>query len=312
MLGSAGPVVVTGGAGFVGSHLVDALLDAGRNEIVVVDNFSRGRIENLAHRKADARVRTIEGDIRDVATVRRAFAGAQVVFHLAAQATVMGATRNADYTFTTNVLGTYNVLKTAAEGGVQRVVFSSSREVYGEPLGLPVDESHPLLSINSYGSTKVAGEALCRAFARERGLKTTILRLANVFGSRDFGRVIPHWLEQARAQKPLIVYGGSQILDFVWVGDVVEAMLRAADSDGALPPINVASGTGTRILDLARRISQLVGRSAEVRVAAARPVEVKRFIGNPKRMIELLGITPDADPLAQLVTMVKPLAGAAA
>jgi UDP-glucose 4-epimerase len=299
-------VLVTGGAGFIGSHLVEALLSRGTRRITVVDNLSRGRLSNLVHIEHDERLRFLEGDIRDYQTVRLAMTGARVVYHLAAQATVMGAARNIDYTFSTNVGGTYNVLKAAADAGVRRVIFASSREVYGEPLMLPVDEGHPLLSINSYGASKVAGEALCRAFSRESDLQTTALRIANAFGPRDIGRVIPYWIEQARAGNDLIVYGGDQILDFIWVTDVVEAMLIAAASDVALPPINVASGTGTRILELARRIANLVGRTTETRVVPKRSIEVSRFIGNPERMRQLLGLVPATDPLARLSLMIPP------
>jgi UDP-glucose 4-epimerase len=305
-------VVVTGGAGFIGSHLVDALLGVDTDEVVVVDNLTRGRLANLADKRADPRLVIMQADIRDYASVRQALKGASTVYHLAAQSTVMGAARDIDYTFGTNVTGTFNVLKAAAASGVDRVVFTSSREVYGEPLTLPVDESHPLMSINLYGSSKVAGEALCRAFARERGLRTLVLRLANVFGPRDFGRVIPHWIEQAQQGSDLLVYGGDQIIDFVWIAEVVEALLRAGGADVALPPINVASGTGTKILDLARRILQLASHSSQVRVMPRRSIEVSRFVGNPQRMVQLLGLTPPADPLSNLVHLVRPLAGAAA
>jgi UDP-glucose 4-epimerase len=301
-------VVVTGGAGFVGSHLVDTLLQRGTGEVVVIDNLSRGRLSNLERHKHDPRLRLLQADIRDADALRQAFEGARLVYHLAAQSTVMGSALNVDYTFATNVGGTYNVLKAAADEGISRIVFSSSREVYGEPLTLPVDEGHPLLSINTYGSTKVAGEALCRAFARERQLETIVLRLSNVYGPRDFGRVIPHWIEQARAAADILVYGGEQVIDFIWVGEVVEALLRAAESSVALPPINVASGTGTRILDLARRIGQLAGRTSEVKILPRRSIEVTRFVGNPDRMSQLLGITPATDPLARLAEMVRPLA----
>jgi UDP-glucose 4-epimerase len=303
--------LVTGGAGFIGSHLAEALLERGTREVTVLDNLSRGRLENIAHLPS-ARVNVVIGDVRDYASVREAMNGKSVVFHLAAQSTVMGAARNLDYTFSTNVVGTYNVLKAAAEQSVERVVFASSREVYGEPLTLPVDETYPLISINSYGASKVAGEAICRAFARECRLPSMILRIANAFGPRDVGRVIPHWIEQAQSGNELIVYGGDQIIDFIWVGDVVEAMLRAAMAERTLPPINVASGTGTKILDLARRISQVVGRTTGVTVLPPRSIEVTRFIGNPERMGELLGIVPDSDPLARLAEMVRPLAGAVA
>lgn len=305
-------VVVTGGAGFIGSHVVDALLDGSASAVTVIDNLARGRMENLAEREGDPRLSLVRADIRDLDQMRRAFRGATLVYHLAAQSTVMGAAADMDYTFSTNVVGTYNVLKAAAEQGARRVIFTSSREVYGEPVSLPVDESHPLFSINSYGASKVAGEALCRAFARERDLETTVLRLANVYGARDVGRVIPHWIDQARDGRDLVVYGGEQIIDFIWVGDVARAIVRAADSDVQLPPINVASGTGTKILDLARRIAQLSGSGAEIRVLPRRSIEVMRFIGSTDRMAQLLGVPPAPDPLSHLVGMIRAVAGAAA
>lgn len=305
-------VVVTGGAGFIGSHLVESLLNRGAGEVTVIDNLSRGRLSNFAPFGSDPRLRFIEADIRDYPLVRRAVHGAGIVYHLAAQATVMGAARDIDYTFTTNVVGTYNVLKAAAEEGVRKVVFASSREVYGEPLMLPVDEGHPLMSINLYGASKVTGEALCRAFSRQCDMETIVLRIANAFGPRDIGRVIPYWIEQARAGNDLIVYGGEQVLDFIWVTDVVDAMLRGGAAEVALPPINIASGTGTRILDLARRIGNLVGKTSEIKVVPRRSIEVTRFIGNPERMTQLLGLTPATDPLSRLAVMVPPRAGAAA
>ncbi len=304
--------LVTGGAGFIGSHLVDALLEEGGCQVVVLDNLARGRLANFARHDADPRLRFIRADVRDLPAVREAVDGANVVFHLAAQATVMGGARDIDYTFSTNVIGTYNVLKAAAEQGARRVVFASSREVYGEPLSVPVDEAHPLLAINTYGASKVAGEALCRAFAREASLPSVILRLANVYGPRDIGRVIPHWIELAREQKELVVYGGQQIIDFIWVGDVVQAMLRAAAADVSLPPINVASGTGTKISDLARRISRLAESHADTRIVPRRAVEVMRFVGSTDRMTQILGISPDADPLSHLPEMVRTRATAAA
>lgn len=303
---------MTGGAGFIGSHLVDTLLDAGAREVVVLDNLSRGRPANLERHAADSRLRFIEADVRDSLAVRRALKGAEVVYHLAAQATVMGAALDADYTFSTNVVGTYNVLHSAAEQGIRRVVFASSREVYGEPLSLPVDEAHPLLSINMYGASKVAGEALCRAFARESSIETTVLRLANVYGDRDFGRVIPHWVSEARSGRDIIVYGGKQVIDFIWVGDVVRAMTTAAAIGAVLPPINVASGTGTKILDLARRIASLADSRGEIQIVPRRAIEVTRFIGNTERMTQFLGLSPTVDSLSHLAGMIRTFAGAVA
>jgi UDP-glucose 4-epimerase len=299
-----GRIVVTGGAGFIGSHLIDRLLADGVGEVVAFDNFSRGRLENIAHLRHRLQFHVIEGDVRDRAAVAAALRGARLVYHLAAQSTVMGAVRDIDYTFETNVVGTFNVLRAAVDQGVPRVLFASSREVYGEPIALPVDEDSPLLPINSYGASKVAGEVYCRAFRRELGLQTVILRLANVYGSRDIGRVIPRWLDDAKAGRELRVFGGKQVMDFVWVGQAVDALTRAGTIEGPVPPINVGSGTGTRIVDLARRIARLTESTARVRLEPARSMEVTRYIARVERMRQILGLEPHLDPLGNLADLV--------
>jgi UDP-glucose 4-epimerase len=297
-------VVVTGGAGFIGSHLVDRLLAETQAEIVVFDNLHRGRLTNLAQHTSSPRLSIIQGDVRDAQFVAETLRNAEVVYHLAAQSTVMGAVEDLDYGFSTNVVGTFNVLKAAARWGVKRVVFTSSREVYGEPIELPVDEGQPLLAINFYGASKVMGEAYCRAFRRASGLNVVILRLANAYGLRDFGRVIPLWVNQANAGEDLTVFGGKQVVDFIWVGHVVDALMRTAELEGPVPPINVGSGTGTRIVDLARRIRLLSGSHSQIRLVPARAVEVVQFIACTDRMRQLLHLEPSADPLGHLAELV--------
>ena len=306
-----GKVVVTGGAGFIGSHLIDRLVEDDVGEVVAIDNFSRGRVENIAHLSGTPQFHLIEGDVRDTGLLREALSGAVLVYHLAAQSRVLDAVRNFDYTFETNVIGTYNVLRAAVETGVSRVVFASSREVYGEPISLPVDEESPLLPVNSYGASKMAGEAYCRAFRREVGLETVILRLANVYGPRDFGRVIPHWFDEATSGRELTVFGGKQVLDVVWIHQVVDAFRRVGVIEGSVPPINIGTGTGTRIVDLARRIARVVEVQPKVRLEAARPMEVTRYIAGVQRMREILRIEPPLDPLAYLVEMRQLLAARA-
>ena len=297
-------VVVTGGAGFIGSHLVDRLLADTQAEVVVLDNLHRGSLSNLAQHANNPSLSVIHADIRDPDVVQETFHRANVVFHLAAQSTVMGAVEDVDYSFTSNVVGTFNVLRAAARESVQRVVFASSREVYGEPIELPVDEGQPLLAINFYGASKVMGEAYCRAFRRAFGLNTVILRVSNAYGARDFGRVIPLWVDQAAAGQDLTVYGGKQVLDFIWVGQVVEALMRTADLEGPMPPINVGSGTGTRIVDLARRIRLMAGGHSRVQVVPARAVEVVQYVARVDRMRQLLRIEPTSDPLANLPELI--------
>jgi nucleoside-diphosphate-sugar epimerase len=297
-------VVVTGAAGFIGSHLVDRLLADHVCDVVGIDNFSRGRLENLAGHRDEPRFKLIEGDIRDPMVLADAFRDAGCVYHLAAQSTVVGALRDPQSTLQTNVTGTFNVLHAAATRGVERVVFTSSREVYGEPISLPVDEGSPLLAINTYGATKVAAEALCRAFRRERGLRTVVLRLTNVYGPRDFGRVVPTWVEKVLAGSDLHVYGGKQVIDFVGIETVIAAVHRAGTLDDPLRPVNVGSGTGTRIVDLARRIARLALRTPKIQLQPARTVDVTRFIANVDRMRQTLGIEPPLDPLARLPDMI--------
>jgi UDP-glucose 4-epimerase len=298
-------ILVTGGAGFIGSHLVDRLLARSDGEVIVAfDNLTRGRLSNISQHRDNVRFEFIEGDLRDEHAVFDAVHGTNVVYHLAAQSTVMGAVADSITTFGSNVVGTFNVLRAASRFGVERVLFSSSREVYGEPINLPVDEDSPLLAINSYGASKLAGEAYCRAFRRELGLQVGILRLANVYGPRDVGRVIPHWINEALAGHELHVHGGKQVIDFVWVDQVVEALLRAASLEGPLPPINIGSGTGTKIVDLARRIGRLTHGQPRVRLQPARPMEVTRFIASVERMQQILRLEPPLDPLMYLPGLV--------
>src|SRR3712207_6610959 len=154
-------IIVTGGAGFIGSHLVDALLDGRDDSVLVVDNMRRGRLANLAHHDRDPRFRLLVGDIRDQAFVHAALRGADIVYHLAAQSNVMGALSDPRYSFETNVAGTFNVLDAAHRHGVGRVVFASSREAYGETRQVPVHEEQPLLAKNLYGASKAAAESYC-------------------------------------------------------------------------------------------------------------------------------------------------------
>lgn len=293
-------VLVTGGAGFIGSHLVDALVERG-DDVVVLDNLKRGRVEHIEGHVGTGKVRLVVGDIRDEQEVAAATTGAEVVYHLAAQSNVMGAIQDMDYSFKTNVVGTFNVLKAASSAAVRRVVFASSREVYGDPDVVPVREDAPLLAKNPYGASKLAGEAYCRVWQTANGLDCMVLRFANVFGLRDRDRVIPRWLARAADGQDLEVYGGNQVIDFVWVGQAVDALLAAAacTNDGA---VNVGSGVGTPISDLGQRILALTRSSSSLRVLPARSIEVVRFIADVSRMRSVLGIEPPVDPLAQLST----------
>lgn len=293
-------VLVTGGAGFIGSHLAHALVEAG-HDVVVLDNLRRGR-----RAAVPIAAEFIEGDIRHPDTVLTATSGCEVVFHLAAQSNVMGAMDDVDYSFTSNVAGTLNVLHAAAECGVRRVVFASSREAYGEPEQLPVSEDAPLVARNLYGASKIAAEAYCEAWRGTAGLDTVVLRFANVYGPGDSGRVIPLWLARAVRGEDLELYGGAQVLDFVHVDVAVKALI-AAMKPGVQGPINVGSGQGTALRDLAARILALTGARSRLVLRPPRGPEVVRFVADVRRMRTVLGIEPPADSLAGLDAMVDDL-----
>lgn len=319
-------IVVTGGAGFIGRHLV-ARLCASRaafaetNEpIVVVDNLRRGSREALAELIAAGQVTLIEGDIRDAATLADAMRDAQYVFHLASQSNVMGAEADPDYAFTSNVVGTYNVAQAAVAAGARRLIFTSSREVYGQPASLPVPESAALAPKNAYGASKVAGEMTCRVAAARGGLEVVTLRLANVYGPGDSGRVIPLWLDAAAHGHDMTIYGGAQVIDFIWVDDVVSALVRAAlapraiysaaglvrepGEAGFFVALNVGTGQGTPIHTLAERVRAAAGADVGLRIVPARSAEVEQFVADTTLLRVTLGLRPDP-PLAYLPLMAR-------
>lgn len=286
-------VVVTGGAGFIGHHLVAALLQR-EHDVTVLDNLVRGDAARICG------ARFIDGDIRDFAACEHAFAGADAVVHLAAQSNVMGSQSDPSTTFETNVTGTWNVAMAATAAGARHLLFASSREVYGEPSTLPVGEDAPFAPRNLYGASKVSGECLLSTLPGDAP-PVSILRLGNVIGPGDSGRVVPLWLRAAASGDPLILYGGQQVLDFVPVGLVCEAFTRVIERGPIAAPMNVASGEGITLVALARRIQALFSATEPaVDIRPAREVEVTRFAADVSRMRTMLGIEPPADPLAIL------------
>ncbi len=297
-------IVVTGGAGFIGSHLVDHLIENTSSQVVVIDNLTRGRLDNISCHLGDPRLSLFQVDIRDYDKLLSALSGAEFVFHLAGQSTVMGAVENGEYTLESNVLGTHNVLRAARDVGVKRVVFSSSREVYGQAKCLPVPEISELNPKNLYGASKVGGEACCRVFIAS-GLPVVILRLSNVYGPRDFGRVIPNFMDRASRGLPLILYGGRQMIDFVWIGTAVQALVRAAEAERIDGPINIGSGQGTSLVELSKRVSALFPNGPPIEFQAKRDTEVECFVADTTRMRDVLGLASNSEPLAHLAELAR-------
>jgi UDP-glucose 4-epimerase len=295
-------ILVTGGAGFIGSHLVDRLASERSNYIVVLDNLRRGRLENLS--KSLHRIRFIQADIRERAAVEEAMRNVDIVYHLAAQSNVMGSAQDIDYSFSTNVNGTFEVLRAAAAGGVKRLLFASSREVYGEPACLPVKETAPLTPKNAYGASKAAGEAYCGIF-NSPAFQVRTVRLTNVYGPRDFGRVIPIFAHQALKGEPLTLFGGKQIIDFVWIDHAVESLIRAIKVDALPGPINVGTGIRTDLQTLARRIILVAKSNSQLCIAPAREVEVAQFVADTLLQKKHLGLDSPEDPLMHLPFVVQ-------
>jgi UDP-glucose 4-epimerase len=298
---SGARVVVTGGAGTIGSHVVDAALAAGAQEVIAIDLLLRGDRGNIAGAVATGRARLVEIDIRDREAVRANIDGADVVFHQAALRWTLCQERPRDCQ-EVMVDGTFNVLEAAVAAKVRRFVLASSAVVYGDPIRLPYDEDHPVGGTRVYGAAKVANEQMARAFAHASGLPTTILRYFNVYGPRQdirspYVEVMVKWLDLIDQAKPLVLYGdGSASVDFVYVGDVARANLLACDTKTIDDIVNVCSGIETRMSDLAALLLELTGSNVGVehRPQPAGALPARRY-GDPRRARELLGFAAKTD-----------------
>jgi UDP-glucose 4-epimerase len=285
-------VLVTGGAGFIGSHIADALAARG-DSVRVLDNLFSGSGSNLT-----GAVELIEGSVADEATVARAVAGVEVVFHQAAHRAVLRSVEDPLATDTANVHGTLAVLKAASDAGVRRVVYASSSSVYGGAAELPTPETAPTLPRSPYAVSKLTGEHYCRVFAELYGLETVSLRYFNVFGPRQrpdsaYAAVIPLFIAALRAHEPPTVHGdGKQSRDFTYVSDVVAANLAAAIAPAKVcsgRAYNIAAGEAYSLLDLLSILHDVLGvdvapkhtdpRAGDVRHTRADPSAAHRDLG---------------------------------
>jgi UDP-glucose 4-epimerase len=308
--------LVTGGAGFIGSNLVDALLARG-DDVTVVDDLSTGRRENLdSAREAGAEL--VELDVRDAAALASLAAerGPETVFHLAAQIDVRKSLEDPAFDAAVNVGGTANVLDAARAGGCARVVFvSTGGAIYGEGDGqqLPLDEDTPVAPLSAYGQSKFAAEGYLALYERLYGLSSVSLRLGNVYGPRQdpLGEagVIAIFCGLLRSGGQPTVYGdGTQTRDYIYVGDVVGAALAAAGG-AASGPINIGTGRESSVLDLVAMLKRLGEvESFEPELAPARPGEVQRISVDPARAEAELGWRPETGLEAGLTLTLESLA----
>lgn len=295
-------VLITGGAGYIGSRLACKLAGQPNTSVVVLDNLRRGTCEAL--RPSMENVRFIRGDVRDADLLENLTRDKDVVYHLAAESTVLSAQSDPEYCFSTNVAGTLNLLRAAKKSGARRVVFASSREVYGNAEFLPAPESTPLRPCNEYGASKAAAEMYCRAF-QGQGLEVSVVRLSNVYGPGDRGRVIPAFVDRALADDPLTLFGARQVLDFVWIETVIQALMGLGRERYISSPLNIASGKGIAITDLARRIVAQSGSCSSVMIAPAREPEVVRFVADTRAAQDALGIEARDDPMFGLDEVIR-------
>jgi UDP-glucose 4-epimerase len=268
-------VMVTGGAGFIGSHLVEKLIDEGYR-VIVFDNFSYGSKDNLDSIESPY-LQVIEGDVTDLESLRSAAKDVDQLFHLAVLNLRVGL-EDPLLAFETNVRGTLNICTIAKENrSIERTVFTSSGAVYGRPKYLPKDEKHPLDATNPYAADKVAGEMYLRAFHESWGIPYTILRLFNTYGPRSqqtaYAEVIPRFVDNVSRGLPPLIFGtGKQRMDFTHVKDIVEGIIAASESDEALNDVmNLASGKDVSINELANIVLNLLGKEGEIQPIYGEP-----------------------------------------
>jgi UDP-glucose 4-epimerase len=292
--------LVTGGAGFIGSHLVERLLrDHPAAGVRILDDFSTGSMSNLPFAAAAGpRLRIVRGDIRDLATVERAAAGADVIFHQAAMRSVPRSVADPLGANLTNVNGTLHVLEAARRAGARRVVYASSSSVYGDRPELPKREDQPPAPISPYAVSKAAGEQYAAVWHRLYGVETVGLRYFNVFGPRqdpasEYAAVIPRFILWALRGQPLEVHGdGEQSRDFTYIDNVVEANCLAAEAPAASGAFNVGCGERVSLLQIIARLETLLGHPVERRHAPARAGDVLHTLADVDRAKRLLGYTP--------------------
>ncbi|TLZ97670.1 MAG: NAD-dependent epimerase/dehydratase family protein [Methanobacteriota archaeon] len=289
-------VLITGGNGFIGSHLAELLLDQG-DDVTLFDTHFNSNTAHLSCTK-------IRGDVRHYSRIKQAVVGQDAVFHFAAVSRVAWGQLDPYTCWRTNQLGTLNVLEACRKAKTSPVLFyASSREVYGEPKYFPVDEAHPKAPLSIYGMTKLCAERACRSYADpslSRPIKSVIFRFSNVYGSeRDLPeRVIPKFMRKALRGEDITLYGGEQVLDFTFIDDTIQGILRAyaasMDGGGHLlgQEFHFVTGRGVSVSDLAGMIIALTGSSAQIVLGPANNFDVRKFVGSPAKSHKLLGYKP--------------------
>ncbi len=287
-------ILVTGGAGFVGSHIVDKL--SPENKVIVLDNLSSGSLTNLE--KSKDRITLVKGDILDKGLIKDMVSEVEFVFHLAANVGNIKSIEDPYLDMEVNVTGTVNLLEACSKSKIKRLVYSSSGATFGEAKYLPVDEDHPLNPESPYGVSKLAAEKYCFAYWKVHGVPTASLRYFNIYGPRqgtsEYANVISIFINRIKEGASLTVYGdGEQTRDFVFVNDIVQANLLAATHPAAEGEIfNIGTGIGSSLNELIAILNQVSGRDNPVIYTEPRAGEVKHSRANVEKARKMLGYNP--------------------
>jgi len=295
-------VIVTGGAGFLGSHLVDRLVETTDYEIIVIDNFSSGKQENLAQHIGNGSVDIVTADIRDKKRMQKLIKKAEVVYHLAV-ACLRISINNPEFVHEVNSTGTLNLLQSSFENGVKKFVYISSSESYGTAKYIPMDESHPCEPTTIYGSSKLTGEIYTRAYYKTYGLPVVIIRPFNFYGPREhfegpYGEVIPRFVIRVLNGIPPMIFGdGEQTRDFTYVSDTVEGVLYASNCNDLIGDVvNVASGREVSIKRVAEIVLDKLGkRNLRPIHIDSRPGDVRQHLADISKAKKILGFKPCID-----------------
>ncbi len=289
-------ILVTGGAGFIGSHTVDALVASGAGEVSVLDDFSTGK-----RKQVNAKAALYQTDLRDAAAVASAVEQArpEIIFHLAAQMDVRRSVADPAFDAQVNLVGFLNLIEAARRHGLRRVIFSSTGgAIYGEQDEFPCSEDHPLRPVSPYGVAKLATEAYLFFYKVEYGIDYLALRFGNVYGPRQDPHgeagVVAIFCGRILDGKPVTIYGdGTQTRDYVYVGDVVRAVVAAAKSSASGIALNIGTGIETNVNDLYSTLAGIADFPTRAEHAAARPGEQKRSVISPARAEQELGWRPE-------------------
>lgn len=287
-------ILVTGGAGFVGSHIVDRL--SPENNVTVLDNLSTGLLSNLE--KSQDRITLIKGDILDKELVSDVVSRVEYIFHLAANVGNIKSIEDPYLDMDVNIRGILNMLEACRNSNIKRFVYSSSGAIFGEAKYLPIDEDHPLNPESPYGVSKLTAEKYCFAFYKVHGIPTTSVRYFNIYGPRqgssEYANVISIFTSRIREGKPITVFGdGKQTRDFVFVQDVVTANILAATQPAATGEIfNIGTGVANSILELIQVLNEISNRENTVIYAESRAGEVKHSRANIDKARRVMGYNP--------------------